>query len=242
MAHALGAINGQIYLNSKESLIESYNKGYRLFEVDLQQTSDGIWVCRHNWNEPLGQWSGTGRKVLSYKEFLSKPLYGKYTPISLEDLFILLKKYPNAYVLFDSKKYAQRDYSMTLKDYSEYIKIAEEAGAKETLNRIIPQIYNESMYPAVTILKVFPTYLYSCWKQYSVNELVHIADFCRERGIHAVTISQTNWNNSVQQIFDKRGIFLYVYTVNNIDQAKKYISGGAVGICTDTITKEQLIR
>ena len=98
------------------------------------------------------------------------------------------------------------------------------------------------MYPAVTILKVFPTYLYSCWKQYSVNELVHIADFCRERGIYAVTISQTNWNNSVQQIFDKRGIFLYVYTVNNIDQAKKYISGGATGICTDTITKEQLIR
>lgn len=240
MAHALGAVNGQVYLNSKESFIQSYNKGFRLFEVDLQQTSDGVWVCRHNWNEPLGQWSGGGKKVLSCKEFLSKPLYGKYTPMSLKDLFVLLKKYPDAYILFDTKKYAQRDYSMTLKDYSEYVKIAEDAGAKETLKRIIPQVYNESMYPAVASMRIFPTYLYSLWKQYSVNELIHVADFCQEKGIPAVTISQANWSKSIQQFFDTRGILLYVYTVNNINDAKTYMYGGAAGICTDMITKEEL--
>lgn len=240
MAHALGAIDGQVYLNSKESFIQSYNKGFRLFEVDLLKTSDGVWVCRHNWNEPLGQWSGGGKKVLSCKEFLSNPIYGKYTPMSLKDLFVLLKKYPDAYVLFDSKKYAQRNYSMTLKDYNEYIKIAEEAGAKETLKRVIPQVYNESMYPAVAAMKIFPTYLYSLWTQYSVNELIHIADFCYEKGIPAVTISQANWSKSIQKIFDARGIFLYVYTVNNIDEAKIYMQEGAAGICTDMIVADFL--
>lgn len=120
MAHALGASNGYVYLNSKESFIQSYNNGFRLFEVDLQETSDGVWVCRHNWNEPLGQWSGGGKRVLSCREFLSRPIYGKYTPMSLEDLFKLLKKYPDAYVLFDSQKYAQRNYSMTFNDYNKY--------------------------------------------------------------------------------------------------------------------------
>lgn len=148
--------------------------------------------------------------------------------MSLKDLFVLLKKYPDAYVLFDSKKYAQRNYSMTLKDYNEYIKIAEEAGAKEILKRVIPQIYNESMYPAVAAMKIFPTYLYSLWTQYSVNELIHIADFCYEKGIPAVTISKANWSKSIQKIFDARGIFLYVYTVNNIDEAKIYMQEGAL--------------
>lgn len=91
MAHALGAIEGQVYLNSKESFIQSYNKGFRLFEVNLLKTSDGVWVCRHNWNEPLGQWSG-GKKVLSCKEFLSNPIYGKYTPHVIKRFICTFKK------------------------------------------------------------------------------------------------------------------------------------------------------
>lgn len=240
MAHALGAINGQVYLNSKESFIESYNKGYRLFEVDLAQTSDGVWVCRHNWKESLGQWNGSGTKVLSSKEFLSTPIYGKCTPMSLKDLFVLLKNYPDAYVLFDSKKYATRNYSNTLADYSQYLKIAYGVGAESVLKRIVPQIYNESMYSALEYLDVFPNYLYSLWKDYSMNELIRVADFCQKNKIFGVSISRSNWSKESQRLFDKKNISLYVYTVNNLSEAKRYIEEGAAGICTDMITKNDL--
>ena len=56
ITHALGGLDGYTYLNSRESFINHYDKGCRFFEVDLSQTSDGVWVCRHNWKEPMGQW------------------------------------------------------------------------------------------------------------------------------------------------------------------------------------------
>ena len=40
ITHALGGIDGLTYLNSRESFINYYDKGCRLFEVDLTQTSD----------------------------------------------------------------------------------------------------------------------------------------------------------------------------------------------------------
>ena len=45
ITHALGGLDGLTYLNSRESFINYYDKGCRLFEVDLTQTSDGVWVC-----------------------------------------------------------------------------------------------------------------------------------------------------------------------------------------------------
>ena len=53
IAHALGGIGGKPYSNSLEAFIENYNKGIRIFEVDLSITSDGYVVCRHDWNTSL---------------------------------------------------------------------------------------------------------------------------------------------------------------------------------------------
>ena len=64
--------------------------------------------------------------------------------MTLEDFFLLLKDYPDAYVLIDSKQYSLRNYQRTLEDYSDYVEIARNAGAGETLDRIIPEIYNDS--------------------------------------------------------------------------------------------------
>ncbi len=240
IAHALGGVDGQAYLNSRESFIENYEKGYRLFEVDLAKTSDGVWVCRHSWNDSMGQWEGEEKQVLSSEEFLSSPLYGKYTPMTFKDLLTLLKEYPDAFVLLDSKQYSVRNYQRTLEDYSEYVEIAGDADAEEVLSRLIPEIYNEAMYPGVAVMQRFPTYIYSLWQEYTDKELEDIADFCREKGIPAATVYEEYWSPKIQQIFDERGILLYIYTVNDIEKAKTYMDGGAAGICTDTITEEQL--
>ena len=92
IAHALGGIGDKTYLNSKESFLAAYQMGCRLFEVDLTRTSDGVWVCRHSWKQSLGQWDGEEAKVLSSEEFLASPIYGKYTPLTFEDLMLLLKE------------------------------------------------------------------------------------------------------------------------------------------------------
>ncbi|MCC2226583.1 MULTISPECIES: phosphatidylinositol-specific phospholipase C/glycerophosphodiester phosphodiesterase family protein [Clostridia] len=233
-------MDGKDYLNSREGFLFMYEQGVRLFELDLSRTSDGVWVCRHNWNDSMGQWDGNGKKVLTEKEFRQSKIYGKYTPMTLEDFFLLLKDYPDAYVLIDSKQYSLRNYQRTLEDYSDYVEIARNAGAGETLDRIIPEIYNEAMFPGTAMLYSFPSYVYSLWQEYSVEELEYIASFCKEKGIPAATVYWEYWSEETEKIFEKNGISLYVYTVNDRDQARRYISQGAEGICTDFLTAEDL--
>lgn len=240
IAHALGGLDGKEYLNSGESFLSMYNQGVRLFELDLSRTSDGVWVCRHNWNESMGQWEGTGKKVLTEKQFTSNKIYGKYTPMTLEDFFLLLKDYPDAFVMIDSKQYSVRNYQMTLEDYCEYVEIARAAGAGEVLDQIIPEIYSEAMYPGTAMIHSFPSYIYSLWQEYSEDDLKKIASFCGEKGIQAATIYWKYWSEEAEKIFEEQGIRLYVYTVNDRNQARKYLAEGAEGVCTDFLTMEDL--
>ena len=49
IAHALGCIGGNIYTNSREAMINSIEKGYKYLEVDIDSTSDGIFIASHDW-------------------------------------------------------------------------------------------------------------------------------------------------------------------------------------------------
>lgn len=240
ITHALGGLDGYTYLNSRESFINHYDKGCRFFEVDLSQTSDGVWVCRHNWKEPMGQWEGDKKKVLSAEEFLNTPIYGKYTPMSFEDLLKLLDEYPDAFVTIDSKQYSVRNYQRTLEDYAQYREIAINAGLEHTLGQIIPELYNSAMYSGTTLVYKFPAYLYSLWQEYSIEELNDIADFCQANQIQAVSLYCEYWSEDVQKIFDERDILVYIYTINDEEKAREYVKAGAMGVCTDTLISENL--
>lgn len=236
--HSLGGLDDKVYLNSKEGFEYYYEKGERLFEVDLTKTADGVWVCRHDWEDSKGQWEGDGKKVLMADAFKSTPLYEAYTPLTLEDLFKLLRKYPDAYVLFDCKDYSSRDYENTLADYKAYAEIARAAGDEALLNQVIPELYNQKMYKATEKVYHFPTYIYSLWQEYSTKQLKKIAAYCKETGIPAVSISSKYWSKEIQALFDEQEIKVYIYTVNDAKKAKKYLKKGAAGICTDTLLKE----
>ena len=231
ITHALGGLDGYTYLNSRESFINHYDKGCRFFEVDLSQTSDGVWVCRHNWKEPMGQWEGDKKKV---------PIYGKYTPMSFEDLLKLLDEYPDAFVTIDSKQYSVRNYQRTLEDYAQYREIAINAGLEHTLGQIIPELYNSAMYSGTTLVYKFPAYLYSLWQEYSIEELNDIADFCQANQIQAVSLYCEYWSEDVQKIFDERDILVYIYTINDKEEARRYLANGTQGVCTDVLITDNL--
>lgn len=234
IAHALGGIDGYAYLNCKEGFLEAYQKGCRFFEVDLTRTTDLEWVCRHSWTESYGQWEeGSGVRRLTKEEFLSRPLMGQYTPLSLENLFELLKDYPDAYVMLDSKHYSIRNYRNTLRDYSEIVQTASDAGAEEVLDRVIPEIYNESMFSGTAVVYTFPSYVFSMWEDQTIDEMEETAAFCEENGISWVTMNKDNWSDSAQDVFDRHGIQVCLYTVNDREEAQRYSRGGVKGICTD---------
>lgn len=108
------------------------------------------------------------------------------------------------------------------------------------LDQIIPEIYTQPMFAGTALLYNFPTYIYSLWQEYSVKDLKEIASFCKEKGIPAATVYYKYWSEDVQDIFDKKGIKLYIYTVNDLKEAKEYMQKGVAGICSDYLQDRDL--
>lgn len=102
VAHATGSLDGYTYLNSKESLMASLKNGYNKIEIDLQFTSDSVLVCVHNWEQfnkmtipnICKKDSELYKKIPSYKEFKSRIIYNRYTPLSLSDVISIQKNHP----------------------------------------------------------------------------------------------------------------------------------------------------
>ncbi|MBE6468370.1 MAG: hypothetical protein E7004_07275 [Alphaproteobacteria bacterium] len=101
VAHAGGAIDGKIYTNSREAIEGSIKAGRKYVEIDLIKTSDGEYIAGHDW-ERINEMTGRkGDKPLSKQEFLSSKLYGKYTPMSIDDVAELMEKYPDWVMVVD---------------------------------------------------------------------------------------------------------------------------------------------
>ena len=103
IAHALGCIGGNIYTNSREAMINSIEKGYKYLEVDIDSTSDGIFIASHDWelfNEITGH-SEHKDSIASYKDFKQRKIYNTYTPITIQEVVDTLMNHPDISVMTD---------------------------------------------------------------------------------------------------------------------------------------------
>ena len=89
IAHAGGAIDGELYTNCLEALDLSYSKGCKLFELDLVLTTDGKIVAQH---DPPG---------ITEAEFMARPILGKYTPLNMEAINRWFQNHPDAILVTD---------------------------------------------------------------------------------------------------------------------------------------------
>lgn len=103
IAHALGGLNGKHYLNSIDGFYSNYQKGYRIFEMDLQLTSDNILVGRHTWGNNLSDPLSKNGYPASYREFKNTKLCSRYKPTSFLDMLNAMERYKDFYLMTDSK-------------------------------------------------------------------------------------------------------------------------------------------
>lgn len=107
IAHGAGEIDSYRYTNSYEALMQSLKEGYQFIEIDLGMTSDSIMVCVHDWQEfntfAFNYKDGGKKKrnnpIPTFREFKETRIYGKYTPMSVEDVLKVREKYPFTLVL-----------------------------------------------------------------------------------------------------------------------------------------------
>lgn len=103
IAHALGSIDGNVYTNSREAMISSIAKGYKYLEVDIDSTSDGIYIATHDWGHfnTITNHSELKDKKVTFDEFKKRKIYNAYTPITIQEVIDTLKNHPDISIMTD---------------------------------------------------------------------------------------------------------------------------------------------
>lgn len=101
IAHAGGEVNGVKSTNTKDALDQNYAKGFRLFELDIIETSDGKLVAAHDWN----MWSRftdyEGTLPPTHAEFMKEKIYGDYTLLDMKGINDWFRAHPDATLVTD---------------------------------------------------------------------------------------------------------------------------------------------
>lgn len=235
IAHALGGIDSLAYTNSLEAFEASYRKGHRTFEVDLAVTLDSELVCLRHWNEAKKQ-GITEKSSLSREDFLSRKFAGKYTTLSLQHLFELMKKHQDVWLVTDTKGKTKREVE---RDFGILLATAQELGAEEILPRLVVQFYNEEMFETIEKVYPFENYiftLYQLWRDKKPETFRKYAEFCRENDVPVITMWDYLATEKILEIARANGIAVYVHTVNDLARAKELQKLGVKGFYTDFLT------
>ncbi|MCM1089415.1 MAG: hypothetical protein NC092_14185 [Butyrivibrio sp.] len=238
IAHAGGGIDGQEYTNSKEAFEQSYAKGMRSIELDFRLTSDEKLVCCHTWKEQLCSDYEAGH-IYSEEEFLNIHIYDRYTPMSLETVLELMKKYDDVWIVTDTKSLED---GQVQKEFEILLETAEAADSMEVLNRFVVQLYTHEMYDMVEEVYSFPTYILTLYRIGGIKgeTFEEHCSFLREKGIEYITMRYDWVSQEAVAVAGEYGVSVYAHTVNDIEEMEELREMGVKGIYTDEIYPERL--
>lgn len=240
-AHAMGNVDGVVYTNSKEAFIQNYQNGCRLFELDISLTKEGFPVLCHDWRQVAGNEFVPYQKALrtadkqtpmKYADFMIVRFNGKYTPLDLDGFTDLAKEYDDAYFIVSIKSplYVYDESVRACLAVLEMLCRKKGAGIWE---RMIPQVHDPVYY--FRLIADFPvrSVLYGMRNVQLAPET--FTTFLHESGIKAVACDHGKpfTNPETFDAIHSAGAKVYIATVNDSDEMRKWKEMGADGFLTD---------
>ena len=216
--------------NSLETIAYNYEQGFRLFEFDLNLTSDGVLVAVHDW-ALMG-------KVFSEEEHLAYRINGEFTTMTFDDILEAMQEYPDMYLITDTKSFEYDDDEII----AQFQLIYDCAMARDEalLERIIPQIYNQDMYALIHEVYAFPSIMYTLYS--SPDTLEEVVAFVKDKDdIPVIVRDKTAITEEFCAAFEYIGKKVYAHTSNDIDETARLMDMGVWGMYTDTITVEEFV-
>lgn len=219
VAHAGGEIYGIRITNSLQALDNSYEKGFRFFELDFEWTSDKVPVILHDWGNANWFFNIKNSAMAhSYENFKDLEAILDLEIMDLEILYEWLKAHKDAYIITDIKADNVKLLQL-LKDNYPNIK-----------NQIIPQIYSFDEYDKVKNLG-YSNIILTLYKLDSTDE--DILNFCENTDLLAVTMYESKGFTDLPQRLSELGIKSYVHTINDYNVYIKLRDNGVFGVYTD---------
>ena len=236
VAHAGGVVpspaTGELIAitNSLETIAYNYERGFRLFEFDLNLTSDGVLAAVHDW-DIMG-------KVFSEEEHLAYRINGEFTTMTFDDILEAMQQYPDMYLITDTKSFEYSDEEV-VRQFRLIYDCAVERDP-ELLNRIIPQIYNQGMYELIGSVYDFPSIIYTLYA--SPDTLEEVIAFVKDKdNIPVIVRDKTAVTEEFCAAFEAIGKKVYAHTSNDMDEVSQLVDMGVWGIYTDTITVDEFV-
>lgn len=228
IAHAGGGIHGGSYSNAREAFDLSYANGHRYFEADFSWTSGGRLVLVHDWEDSFREWFLDAGEQPSLEEFKALRMREGLTQMTLSDLYVWMLEHDDAYLVTDVKE-RNLDALRLIAKTSQALK-----------ERFIPQVYHLSQFFQARDLG-FRDVILTLYRIEETPESVF--DFATEQNLFAVTMpSQRALRNSYAERLTKRGVFVYVHTINSLDKWDELQRQGVTGIYTDFITPANISK
>ena len=206
-AHALGYYHGYLMTDSKEALENSYKTGFRIFEVDIQRTSDGHFIAYHMWTKddadrlqiPFDPSNPVpDLKTFRNYRYLTKAFPGGLTPLTLKEIFAFMKKHPDTTMMFDFKA------AVTTPDNPELMQSLAAAFTDEDLIRqSVVETYSlnnarylyEAGYPNIQPWIDLPEY-----SEKGFQSIEEILDFIKKYSVKNVSISYARIKNNPAEL------------------------------------------
>jgi len=221
VAHAGGAVGGLPYTNSRQALDGSWERGFRLFEVDLSWTSDGKLVLLHDWGPNLQRVWGAPEGRLTLAAFQALRTTAGLTPLDLGGLDAWVSGHPGARIVSDVK---ERNVEALRVVTTRHPSLA---------RRLVPQIYGFQEYEPVRSMGYLSIILTLYLSDATDDEVVA---FARKHKLLAVTMwpARARAERFVERLA-AIGVPVYAHTVNDRARAEALFSLGVHGIYTDEL-------
>jgi len=232
-AHAGGGIEGCMYTNSKEALLESYKKGIRIIELDATITSDDKVVISHNFMKDV-TW-GLSSDLPTYKEFMECKICGRFTPMSLEDLIIFLVEHRDLHIVLD---HPAKGFLQLTKIINKLLELINEKQLdKNVLDQFIIQVFTIEEHEWLNSLKHFKNLEFYFSAKRDIEGTI---DYVVKSKVHTVSINKTRLNKELVTKFSKLGVRVFSPSINEPEEIKAAFDMGIWGITSDFISIEEL--
>jgi glycerophosphoryl diester phosphodiesterase len=204
VAHALGS---GIYRNSRRAFDESYEAGFRVFEVDLAFTSDGHLVVSHGWLRPP-----------TLAEFMADRADG---PLTARDFLQIAADRPEAWFILDPK-----DDPATV-----WRALVDEAKRNpEVLDRLIPQLLHPSEFSETLEIHPFRSLVLTTGRLAGWSRAV--VDWALRHHVQVITIEHESSDEGLIGRIEAGGGWVYAHPVNDCRTAAGVMGKGVHRVYT----------
>lgn len=225
VAHAGGVFAGKVYTNSVEALESSYQKGYRIAEVDISRSYDGHLVLIHDWDATPGSLYGLPPGQYTLESMRQASAYTPYHFADMDDLARWARAHRDTKIILDTKIHTVEALDEVARRYPDLRDV------------YVPYIYDFTDYKKVKEMGYQEISLLTRPGQYTPAKLLK---FAKTHMLHSIAMMPETLAIQSRELGKYAPI--YCWTLNERSSEGAVQDNYGHGIITDTLAPTEMFR